>query len=203
MTCLEAQSKIMAFIEGKLPDDELREFIKHVKNCENCSEELEIYYTLIVGMKELDNEENLSTDFKKELDNKLNEEMTRMTAVKRIATSTIVLVLAAIVIGLVWVYSGVLDKVYRYEQNAKLKSQTEYYYSDIFGEKLFYNHSYMIDYLENILYKEDETVVGNRDEKLQFMDKVRKYNQTHKNYLEAAAEEAEKDNLENEENISN
>ena len=73
MTCLEAQSKIMAFIEGKLPDDELREFIKHVKNCENCSEELEIYYTLIVGMKELDNEENLSTDFKKELDNKLNE----------------------------------------------------------------------------------------------------------------------------------
>ena len=40
MTCLEAQSKIMAFIENKLPDDELKEFIKHVKNCENCSEEL-------------------------------------------------------------------------------------------------------------------------------------------------------------------
>ncbi len=38
----------------------------------------------------------------------------------------------------------------------------------------------MIDYLENILYKEEETAVGNRDEKLQFMDKVRKYNQTHK-----------------------
>ena len=33
MTCLEAQSKIMAFIENKLPDDELKEFIKHVKNC--------------------------------------------------------------------------------------------------------------------------------------------------------------------------
>ena len=76
MTCLEAQSKIMAFIENKLPDDELKEFIKHVKNCDNCSEELEIYYTLIVGMKELDNEENLSTNFKKELDDKLDEEMT-------------------------------------------------------------------------------------------------------------------------------
>jgi hypothetical protein len=24
----------MAFIENKLPDDELKEFIKHVKNCE-------------------------------------------------------------------------------------------------------------------------------------------------------------------------
>jgi hypothetical protein len=111
MTCLEAQSKIMAFIENKLPDDELKEFIKHVKNCDNCSEELEIYYTLIVGMKELDNEENLSTNFKKELDDKLDEEMTRMTAVKRIATSTIVLVLAAIITGLLWVYSGVLEKV--------------------------------------------------------------------------------------------
>lgn len=153
MTCLEAQSKIMAFIENKLPDDELKEFIKHVKNCENCSEELEIYYTLIVGMKELDNEENLSTNFKKELDDKLDEEMTRMTAVKRIATSTIVLVLAAIVIGLVWVYSGVLEKVYHYEQDAKQKSQTEYYYSDTFGEKLFFDNKYMIEYLEKILYK--------------------------------------------------
>ena len=38
MTCLEAQSKIMAFIENKLPDDELNEFINHVKNFENCSE---------------------------------------------------------------------------------------------------------------------------------------------------------------------
>ena len=156
MTCLEAQSKIMAFIENKLPDDELKEFIKHVKNCENCSEELEIYYTLIVGMKELDNEENLSTNFKKELDDKLDEEMTRMTAVKRIATSTIVLVLAAIVIGLVWVYSGVLEEVYHYEQNAKQKSQTEYYYSDTFGEKLFFDNKYMIEYMEKILYKKDK-----------------------------------------------
>ena len=32
MNCLEAQSKIMAFIENKLPDDELREFIKHVRS---------------------------------------------------------------------------------------------------------------------------------------------------------------------------
>ena len=33
MNCLEAQSKIMAFIENELPDDELREFIKHVRSC--------------------------------------------------------------------------------------------------------------------------------------------------------------------------
>ena len=43
MNCLEAQSKIMAFIENKLPDDELREFIKDVRSCKNCYEELDIY----------------------------------------------------------------------------------------------------------------------------------------------------------------
>lgn len=42
MNCLEAQSKIMAFIENKLPDDELREFIKHVRSCKNCYEELQL-----------------------------------------------------------------------------------------------------------------------------------------------------------------
>ena len=189
--------RIFYRLSNKLPDDELKEFIKHVKNCDNCSEELEIYYTLIVGMKELDNEENLSTNFKKELDDKLDEEMTRMTAVKRIATSTIVLVLAAIITGLLWVYSGVLEKVYHYEQNSKQKSQTEYYYSDTFGEKLLFGNKYMIEYLENILYK-DEDLPGNSDKNVQFMDKIKKYNQTHKNYLEVAEETAEKDDIENE-----
>ena len=39
MNCLEAQSKIMAFIDNDLPDDELKEFIKHIKSCDNCAEE--------------------------------------------------------------------------------------------------------------------------------------------------------------------
>ena len=50
MNCLEAQSKIMAFIENKLPDDELREFIKHVRSCKNCYEELDIHRTECVQM---------------------------------------------------------------------------------------------------------------------------------------------------------
>ena len=121
MNCLEAQSKIMAFIENKLPDDELREFIKHVRSCKNCYEELDIYYTLIVGMKQLDESDNISTDFKNALDKHLEEEMNRLTTVKRIANSTILVGIAAVVAGLIWLYSGVLDKVYNYEQN-KTKS---------------------------------------------------------------------------------
>jgi hypothetical protein len=199
MTCLEAQSKIMAFIEGKLPDDELKEFIKHVRNCDNCSEELEIYYTLIVGMKQLDNEENLSTNFKNELNTKMNEEMTRMTAVKRIATSTIVVVLAAIVACFVWIYSGILDKVYNYEQHAKLETQTEFFYSDTFGNELFYNNDYMTSILEARLNQNEEENNSPLEKNMDFIYKVKKYNATHKTYIEVAEEAVEKEIDENEE----
>ena len=65
MTCLEAQSNIMAFIEKKLPDDVIPDFVKHMRYCKNCREELEIYYTLIVGMHQVDNNQELSQNFAK------------------------------------------------------------------------------------------------------------------------------------------
>lgn len=199
MNCLEAQSKIMAFIDNKLPDEELREFIKHVKNCENCAEELEIYYTLIVGMKQLDESDNLSTNFTEELNKKLDEEMTRMTAVKRIATSTIMLVIAAVVVGLVWVYSGVLDKVYRYDQREKLKEQPDYMYSEIFRDRLFKDRDYTLAYLENI-YDDDTNEEQVVDEGLVFMESVKSYNTSHINFEDILRQEEDK---ENEKNIDN
>ena len=72
MNCLEAQSKIVAFIEDKLSDDEELEFIRHIRSCDNCAEELEIYYTLLVGMKQLDEDKVLTTDFKTQMEEKLN-----------------------------------------------------------------------------------------------------------------------------------
>ncbi|MBP3326282.1 MAG: zf-HC2 domain-containing protein [Coprococcus sp.] len=199
MNCLEAQSKIMAFIDNKLPDEELREFIKHVKNCENCAEELEIYYTLIVGMKQLDESDNLSTNFTEELNKKLDEEMTRMTAVKRIATSTIMLIIAAVVVGLVWVYSGVLDKVYRYDQREKLKEQPDYMYSEIFRDRLFKDRDYTLAYLENI-YDDDTNEEQVVDEGLVFMESVKSYNTSHINFEDILRQEEDK---ENEKNIDN
>ena len=137
MNCLEAQSKIMAFIDNDLPDDELKEFIKHIKSCDNCAEELEIYYTLVVGMKQLDDGENISGDFRKQLNNKLDYEMVRMSTAKRIATSTLVVFLTVILCALVWLYEEALDSVYSYEQNSKLESQGDYYFSDTFSNDMF------------------------------------------------------------------
>ena len=51
MTHMETQQMIMPFINEQLKDDELEEFLLHMKTCEECMEELEVYYTLITSMK--------------------------------------------------------------------------------------------------------------------------------------------------------
>ena len=166
MNCLEAQSKIMAFIDNDLPDDELKEFIKHIKSCDNCAEELEIYYTLVVGMKQLDDGENISGDFRKQLN-----------------TSTLVVFLTVILCALVWLYEEALDSVYSYEQNSKLESQGDYYFSDTFSNDMF--EPYLCQEAQTKHYleimkrynEEDDSEIVEKNRSLEFMKKVREYNQ--------------------------
>ena len=54
MTCREAEKLIMPFIDMKLEEEELEAFLTHVSTCPECREELEIYYTVSVGLKQLD-----------------------------------------------------------------------------------------------------------------------------------------------------
>mgnify|MGYP000786167360 CR=1 FL=1 len=51
MNCLEAQSKIIAYIDNKLEKEEKTDFLKHITRCKDCKEELNIYYTMIEGMR--------------------------------------------------------------------------------------------------------------------------------------------------------
>ena len=88
MTCLEAQSMITTFIEDQLDEEQLIEFIHHMRNCPDCMEELEVYYTLMVGMKQLDNNEKLSNNFAKELEEKLAYDESRIKGRKRVVLET-------------------------------------------------------------------------------------------------------------------
>lgn len=113
MTCLEAQALITPFINDKLECAQLEEFIKHVQECPDCMEELEVYYALLTAMKQLDEDDDLSTDFKKELHNKLKyseEEIIRekiMHIKKRV-----VYVIVVCVIGIVSSISvGAIEEV--------------------------------------------------------------------------------------------
>lgn len=67
MTCLEAERLVMSYINGELSDCQLEEFIYHIKTCEACYEELEIYYILHIAMRQLDSEPQKSYDIQKML----------------------------------------------------------------------------------------------------------------------------------------
>ncbi|WP_432627502.1 anti-sigma factor family protein [Brotaphodocola sp.] len=54
MTCREAEKLIMPFIDMKLDEEELEAFLIHVSTCPDCREELEIYYTVSLGLRQLD-----------------------------------------------------------------------------------------------------------------------------------------------------
>ena len=51
MTCKEAENLVTPYIRHELEDDQLmEEFLDHIDSCENCREELEIYYTVEAGI---------------------------------------------------------------------------------------------------------------------------------------------------------
>ena len=116
------------------------------------------------------------TDFKNALDRHLDEEMNRLTTVKRIANSTIMVVIVLVVSGLIWLYSGVLDKVYNYEQTSKLSEQSEYYYQDFFGSRLLNDEEYDVSDIDKYYIEINTT----QDETTDFMKRVHKYNLSHK-----------------------
>jgi hypothetical protein len=71
MTCFEAQEMILRYLNDDLNDKELEEFLKHISQCETCYEELEIYFTLLTGLKQLDDDKIFTLDFKKSCVKKL------------------------------------------------------------------------------------------------------------------------------------
>lgn len=54
LTCKEAEKMVMPYINYQLGEKELEAFLTHVNGCPECREELEIYYTVSVGLRQLD-----------------------------------------------------------------------------------------------------------------------------------------------------
>ncbi len=57
MTCRETEQLVMPYIRGELSLETLKDFLEHIDSCDNCSEELEIYYTIYRALEQLDNED--------------------------------------------------------------------------------------------------------------------------------------------------
>lgn len=63
MTCQDALQQMTDYLQGKLTTKEEMELISHVESCENCFEELELNYIMLVGLDKLDEEQSSSMDF--------------------------------------------------------------------------------------------------------------------------------------------
>jgi hypothetical protein len=73
MNCIDIQRLILPFINKKLNLNQLDEFIHHINSCPNCMEELEVYYVLFEGMRQLDEDKELSNNFHEDLKNLIRE----------------------------------------------------------------------------------------------------------------------------------
>ena len=74
MDCKKAQSLVTSYITRKLNDKELEEFLEHIDTCDECYEELEIYYTVHYTLARLDKDETGQVyNVKKALQNRLEE----------------------------------------------------------------------------------------------------------------------------------
>ena len=67
MKCREAERLVMPYIQGRLSGQELEDLLEHVEGCPGCQEELEIYFTVEVGLKQLE-EESGSYNIKGEME---------------------------------------------------------------------------------------------------------------------------------------
>lgn len=126
----------MSFIDGDLPENKQEDFLIHMKSCDKCHNELEIYYTLMVGMRQLDNNENLSMDFSKDLekDLKLMSHKIRNRRGFKMSAFSVVLIITLIVIA--FIYAGSLSRIYGFEQRTKLSNQGEYYFSESLSDNM-------------------------------------------------------------------
>ncbi len=134
MTCLEAQSNIMSFIDKKLPGDTASDFVKHMRYCKNCREELEIYYTLLTGMRQLDSGEELSHDFKKDLEDDLNRIDHKIRQKHRFRVSAFGIIFAICCVALLLFYDQILNRVYDSEQRMKKEAQGDTYFYDYYSD---------------------------------------------------------------------
>ncbi len=94
MTCQEAERLVMPYIQGDLDDNQLEEFLEHIETCENCQEELEIYFTVDLGIRQLDSDAD-NFNIKGELEERLEEsrqqvQRTRLFKIVQYAVNTLV-----------------------------------------------------------------------------------------------------------------
>lgn len=106
MDCREAQSLIVPFIKGELGMEQSKKMLDHIEKCSDCKEELEVYYILLVGMQQLDEDSALDLDLHGQFERSLEDNRNKINKAKRRNTQKYILTLALVGIVLVVMTNG-------------------------------------------------------------------------------------------------
>ncbi|MEY8351942.1 zf-HC2 domain-containing protein [Lachnospiraceae bacterium 54-53] len=115
MTCKEVERLVMPYINDELTDEELQEFLEHMESCPNCREELEIYFTVDVGIRQLDSEAG-NYNIKGALEAAVEQSRQRLQAIRLIkiaryavsALSVMALIITVLLQCRIWLQRGLL-----------------------------------------------------------------------------------------------
>lgn len=119
MDCRTAQGKIMGFINKEMSDDEMEAFVEHVDSCQDCYEELQISYSLFLGLQMLDQEDADSFHIQHALDDLMENARSRIRKrrlVKRIIFWSTLLIIVVVVLFFTfqmirWLYPDLWEKL--------------------------------------------------------------------------------------------
>lgn len=84
MTCLEAQTLIIPFLENNLEFSRKYELVKHIRSCNKCREELEFYFVVYITIGKID-DRKMSSDYAAEVETLLERVEYRKKRERRMA----------------------------------------------------------------------------------------------------------------------
>lgn len=111
MDCIEAQGLMNQFIDDKLDEKTLTEFLEHVKHCPSCYDDLEATYTVMAVIRLLDDEEE-TPDLLRALDRRIEEkeawlrQQRRSHFFKKVIGLTAFLVAAFLISSMIMFFAG-------------------------------------------------------------------------------------------------
>lgn len=105
MECKRAVELITQFINEQLNAEDTEAFLNHIDSCPECREELEVTYSLMTAMKQLDEDTELSDNYIEELNQKietcyLDELKRKRSCARRRAVLGIAVVLLVLLNGI-------------------------------------------------------------------------------------------------------
>lgn len=117
MDCKRAMELMTQFISEQLDAGDVQAFLDHIDSCPECREELEVTYSLMTAMKQLDENTDLSDNYIEELNQKI--ETCYLDELKRKRSCTRRRILLGIVVLSLLFVNGITVRQERKEEDRR------------------------------------------------------------------------------------